>query len=158
MPDGKLFYWDANVFLNYLNGDINRLPTLDAILEDMSNSNKDRIVTSVISKVEVAWVATEKNTRSLSSDEEARIDLLWNDSSVIELVDLNDEITHITRSLLRRAMARGWSLKTNDAIHLATSEWVGAVEMNTYDTRLWKYTELIGIPIKEPIAEQPRLL
>jgi predicted nucleic acid-binding protein len=158
MPDSRLFYWDANIFLSYLNGDSARLPTLDAILEDVSKSNKDKIVTSVLSKVEVAWVASEKNVRALSQDEEDRIDALWNDPSVIELVDFNDEITHIARSLLRRSMARGWDgLKPNDAIHLATAEWVGATEMHTYDSRLFRYNELIGLDIKVPIAVQPRL-
>lgn len=155
MPDGRLYYWDANIFLYYLNGDLTRLPTLDAILEDVSNNSKDRIVTSVLSKVEVAWVATEKNTRVLSPDEEARIDALWNDPSVIELVDLSDEITYIARSLLRRSMARGWDgLKANDAIHLATAEWIGAFEMHTYDTTLFRYGELIGLDVKIPIAAQ----
>ena len=159
MPDGRLRYWDANIFLYYLNGDSEKLPTLDAILEDISKNGKDKIVTSVLSKVEVAWVASEKNTRALSQDEEARIDALWNDSSVIELVDFNDEITHIARSLLRRSMARGWDgLKTNDAIHLATAEWVGANEEHTYDAKLFRYSELIGLDIKTPVAEQPRLL
>jgi predicted nucleic acid-binding protein len=55
-------------------------------------------------------------------------------------------------------MARGLSLKTNDAIHLATAEWVGASVMNTYDDRLYKFNDLIGIDIKAPVAEQPRLL
>ena len=158
MPDERLFYWDSNLFVSYLNGDPGRTPTLEAILDEVSKSNKDRIVTSVFSKVEVAWVASEKNNRALSTDEEARIDDLWNDPSIIELVDFNDEITHICRSLLRRSMARGWKLKTIDAIHLASAEWVGAVEMNTYDDRLWKYTELISIPVRAPIATQPRLI
>ncbi len=156
MPTNRLFYWDANLFLSYLNDDPTRVPTLEAILDEISNNGKDKIVTSVLSKVEVAWVATEKYNRALDPDEEARIDALWNDP-VIEFVDFNDEITYITRSLLRRAMSRGWGLRTNDAIHLASAEWVGAIEMNTYDDRLFKYSELIGLDVKNPIAVQPKL-
>lgn len=158
MADGLLYYWDANVFLSYLNEDPLRISTLEAILDDVLNNKKDKIVTSVLSKVEVAWVATEKINRALNQEEEARIDALWNDSSIIELVDFNDDITQIARSLLRKSMARGLSLKTNDAIHLATAEWVGASVMNTYDDRLYKFNDLIGIDIKAPVAEQPRLL
>jgi predicted nucleic acid-binding protein len=158
MANGNLFYWDANVFIHYLNGDLERLPTLDAILDAVSKSKKDKIVTSIFSKVEVAWVASEKNHRSLRQDEESKIDALWNDSSIIELVDFNDEIAHMARDLLRRAMAKNWDgLKPNDAIHLATAEWVGAVEMHTYDTRLFKFSELIRIEIKLPVAAQPTL-
>ena len=159
MAEGHLYYWDANVVLYYLNDDPDRKPILDAILEDISKSSKDRIVTSVLSKVEVAWIATEKELRILSQDEESRIDAFWDDSSVIELVDLNDEITHLARSLLRESMARGWDrLRPNDAIHIATAEWVDAAEMHTYDSTLFRYKEFIGLDIKIPIAQQPRLL
>src|SRR5215203_1371136 len=101
MPTNRLFYWDANAFLSYFNEDPARLPTLDAILDEISGNDNDKVVTSVLSKIEVAWVATEKDKRALNPDQEARFDDFWNDSSVVELVDLNDEITHITRSLLR---------------------------------------------------------
>lgn len=157
MPPNRLFYWDANLFLAYLNNEPTRVNVLEAIMGEISQSKKDRIVTSVLSKVEVAWVATENINRALNTEEEAKIDSLWNDASIIEIVDFNDEITYIARSLKRRAMIRGWELKTNDAIHLATAEWVGASEMNTYDCRLYKFSEMIGIVVKIPIAEQPKL-
>ena len=144
--------------LYYLNGDTEKLPILESILENVSKSNKDKIVTSVLSKVEVAWVASEKNKRALSQEEESRIDAFWDDSSIIELVDFNEEITHIARSLLRRSMAQGWDgLKTNDAIHLATAEWVGVSEMHTYDTKLHRYDGFIGLDIKIPNVAQPKL-
>lgn len=157
MPNNRLFYWDANIFLSYLNNEPTKILTLEAILENISQSKKDKIVTSVLSKVEVAWVATEKLNRSLDKNEEDRIDDLMNDSSVIELIDFNEEITHIARSLLRRSMAKGWGLRTNDAIHLATAEWVGAYEMNTYDDKLFKYNEFIGLDVKIPSTVQPKL-
>lgn len=158
MPTNRLFYWDANVFLYYLNDDPDRVPTLEAILDEiLATDGKEKIVTSVLSKVEIAWVASEKIKRALSTEEEAKIDDLWNDTSVIDLIDFNEEITYIARSLKRRAMARGWNLRTNDAIHLATAEWVGAIEMNTYDEQLFKYQELIGIDVKAPAAMQPKL-
>jgi len=98
MANGNLFYWDANVFIYYLNGNPERLPKLDAILDAISRNKKDKIVTSIFSKVEVAWVASEKNNRSLSQDEESK-----------------------------------------------------------YDTRLFKFSELIHIAIKLPVAAQPTL-
>jgi predicted nucleic acid-binding protein len=157
MAEIRLFYWDANVFLYYLNGDPDKIQTLEAILEEVERNGKDKIVTSVISKVEVAWVASEKLNRVLNQDEEARIDNLWNDFSVVETIDFNDEITHIARSLMRRSMARGWKLRVNDAIHLSSAEWVGAIEMYTYDDRLYKYNEFIGLDVKAPVALQPKL-
>jgi predicted nucleic acid-binding protein len=157
MPTNRLYYWDTNLFLYYLNNDPERVPTLEAILDGISQGNKEKIVTSVITKVEISWIASEKYNRALSAEEEENIDAFLSDASIIELVDFNEEITYIARSLRRRAMERGWSLKTIDAIHLATAEWVGAVEMNTYDDRLFKYNELIGIDVKAPVATQPKL-
>lgn len=50
MPEPRFIYWDANVFISYLNNDPNRLPVLEAILEVIESSKNDRIVTSAISK------------------------------------------------------------------------------------------------------------
>ena len=76
MPNEKLFYWDANVFLSYLNGNPDRVPVIEAILEKIGKSGGDKIVTS---------------------------------------------------------------------------------EMYAYDHRLHKYSEFIGIDIKDPVTQQPRL-
>jgi len=60
MPEFQYVYWDANVFISYLNNDKDRIPVLEANIEAVESSKTDRIVNSVISKVEVAWVAQEK--------------------------------------------------------------------------------------------------
>jgi len=158
MPEPRFIYWDANVFISYLNNDPNRLPVLEAILEGMGSSKNDRIVTSAISKVEVAWVAHERLKRALSTEEEIRIDALWNNPDVVEMVDFSDEIALIARKLMREGMTRGWKLTTNDAIHLASAQWVGAIELQTYDMDdLPRYSELLGLTICEPHTIQPRL-
>lgn len=82
MREPQFTYRDANVFVSYLNNDPDRVPTLEAILETVESSNNDRIVTSVVSKVEVAWVAHEKLNRALSLEEEKRIDDMWNNGNV----------------------------------------------------------------------------
>ena len=159
MPEPRFIYWDANVFLSYLNNDPDRFPTLDAILEAVESSNKkERIVTSVISKVEVLWVAHEKLNRALSREEESRIDAMWNNPDVIEMVDFNDEIAVVARKAMREGMVRGWKLRTNDAIHLASAQWVAASELHTYDMKHFeKFSELLGLVICEPHAIQPKL-
>jgi len=91
VSSNSLLYWDSDVFLAYLNMDTNRLPIIEAIFEEVEKSN-NKIITSVITKVEVAWVAHEKLQRILNQDEEERIESLWSDSSVIEIVEFNDEI------------------------------------------------------------------
>jgi predicted nucleic acid-binding protein len=158
MQPDNYFYWDANLFLAYLNNEVPNALTLDTVLENIRKNNKEKIVTSVLSKVEVAWVSTEKLNRTLSVAEEARIDDLWNDSSVIELVEFNDEIAHISRDFLRKSMSNQLTLKFPDAIHIATAKWVGACEMNTYDANLYKFSTLFDIKIHAPNVLQPKIL
>jgi predicted nucleic acid-binding protein len=157
MPDFQYTYWDANVFISYLNDDKDRMPVLEAILEAVESSKIARIVTSVISKVEVTWVAQEKLKRNLSVDEEKRIDEMWENDEIFEMIEFNNEIALSARKLMREGLSRGWRLRTNDAIHLASAQWV-AIELQTYDIKDFeKFSQLVGIAIKEPHTIQPKL-
>ena len=158
MPEPKFLYWDTAVFLSYLNEHPERISTLQATLDNVSKDKQKLIVTSTISKVEVAWVAHEKLNRILNPDEESRIDALWNDSSVVDFVEFHDDIAIIARDIMRTGMIKGWKLRTNDAIHLASAQWAQCYEINTYDDKWEKYKELVGIEIKEPSVIQPNLL
>jgi predicted nucleic acid-binding protein len=158
MPESRFIYWDANVFVSYLNNDKERIPTIEAILEVVESSKIDRIVTSVVSKVEVAWVAQEKISRVLTNDEEKRIDDMWENAEIFEMIDFSNDIALKARKLMREGLSRGWKLRTNDAIHLASAQWVGAIELQTYDLKdFQKFSELVGIEIREPHAIQPKL-
>ena len=158
MNDLRLLYWDADIFISYINQIPDRLPIIEAILEEIEGNNDMKIVTSVITKVEVFWAAHEKMNRVLSTDEEDNIDSLWNNPSLIEVIEFNDEIALIARSLMRQGMQNGWKLKTFDAIQIASAEWVQATEINTYNLRDFKkYESVIGIPIINPTINQPKL-
>lgn len=158
MSDKRLLYWDTDVFLSYLNEHPQRLPILEAILDEVEKSKQDKIVTSAITKVEISWVAHEKLNRVLDPEEEKRIDSLWNDSAIVEVIEFNDEIALIARSLMRGGMMNGWKLRTFDAIQIASAEWVQATELNTYNlSDFKKFEEMIGIPIRNPYANQPKL-
>lgn len=54
------YYWDADVFLSYINGIESRLPILDDLLAK-SSQGECRIVTSMWSITEVAYAAIEKD-------------------------------------------------------------------------------------------------
>jgi len=158
VPETQFLYWDTTVFLSYLNENPDRIQTLEAILDKVSTDKQHLIVTSTISKVEVAWLAHEKLNRVLNPDEEARIDALWNDSSVVEFVDFHDDIALLARDIMRSGMVKGWKLRTQDAIHLASAQWIQAYEVNTYDDKWKKYEEFLNITIKQPSVLQPRLI
>lgn len=158
MDKGRILYWDSDVFLSYIGAHPERIDTIASLLQEIKNDDDAIIVTSVIAKVEVAYAAQEKTQQTLDPEAEAAIDALWEDSSIVELIDLSDHIALKARSLIRQAMQQGWALRANDAIHLASAQWLtGVREFHTYDTRLKKFDILIGCEIREPWVQQPRL-
>lgn len=163
MPDTRQgVYWDADNFLSYVNGYPDRLPTLDALLDE-SASGALRLYTSALSQVEVAFAASEQKRRRLDPDEEQKIDGLWSDPAVAEIVEYHDAIGQQARALIREAITRGWSLKPMDAIHLATAQWLVTVgfdvdEFHTYDRRLDKFGLIVGFRVCEPYTANPRMI
>jgi predicted nucleic acid-binding protein len=159
MPDTfKRVYWDADVFLTYIEGaPQERMLTLDAIL-DAAQSKHLEIYTSSLSITEVAFARYEQTGRLLDPAIEQQIDALWEDRGVVRIVDPHVLVAREARALIRLAIPKGWSLKSNDAVHIATAMRMRVDEMHTYDKRLHKYAELAGIRILEPYTDQPRLL
>lgn len=165
MPESRgIIYWDACNFLSYINGISDRLPVLEALLEvSASDNGAIKIYTSVLSKVEVSFGATEQRRQVLDPVVEQAIESLWADPGAIVLVEYHDGVGRGASQLMRDAITRGWSLKPLDAIHLATARWLSIVEMivdeyQTYDTQLFKYQDVIGISVLEPHVIQPNLL
>jgi len=158
MPEARFLYWDTNVFVAYLNNEAGRALIIESIFDEILKEKNFKITTSTITISEVAWVAQEKLKRTLLPQEEARIDGLWENSALIEFIDFNEEIAYQARTIMRNGMARGLSrLKPLDFIHLASAEWLGAIEINTYDNKFASFTNLINIPIKEPHINQAKL-
>ena len=160
MPDTAV-YWDANVFLSYINGVPERLPTLDALLES-SASGGIRIYTATLSVTEVAFAASEREQRTLDPATEQKIDNLWEPNGPVTLVDFHIGIGRQARDLMRGAITNNWSLKPYDANHLATAQWLSKMgisvdEFHTYDDRLVKYGSIVGFKIVHPYISAPKL-
>lgn len=162
MPDSpSIIYWDSCVLLSYVNEYPERIPALEALLE-RSTSGEIDLYTSEISRVEVAFAASEQKRRRLDPGSEQRIDSLWADSNVIVSVEYHGAIGQVARGLMREAITRGWSLKPLDAIHLATAQWlsntgIAVDEFQTYDN-LSRYAAVVDFSICEPYTPQPRML
>lgn len=158
MPNRQQIYWDSPVWLSYINGEADRLPILDAILAEAASANGSvEIYTSVISQVEVAFAKSEEYGKALDPEIEGQIDQLWADRDAVKLVEFYDDIGKDARQLMRNAITRGWKLKPMDAIHLATAKKRGVVEIHTYDEPLFKYADVLGIPIRLPHSMQSRM-
>lgn len=161
MPDSsQLIYWDACCFTSYINGDVGRLPVLEAILDEVqADKGKSIIVTSVMSKVEVAFSLEEQTRRQLSPAEETRIAALWADTSVVRLIEFHELIADDAQRLVRMIMAQGLSLKAADAVHLATAMRYRASAFHTYDAKLLNphYAAATQLTIMQPATDKPRL-
>ena len=164
MPDTrKIMYWDSCVSLSYVNEMRDRMPVLDVLLESSRSGGAVKFYTSTLTHVEVSFAASEQRKRVLDPQAEQRINDLWSDPEVVMSVEYHEGIGQVAKGLIRDAIARGWSLKPLDAIHLATAQWLGSVglkveEFHTYDDRLWKYGPIVGFGIREPYTQAPRLL
>lgn len=157
MPNAaRMIYWDSCVFLHYIEGTTRWLPILDTLLDDASNTDDLIILTSTLSITEVAFAKTEKSNKLLDPGVEAAIDALWDDRSVIRLVEYDQIIAREARTLLRRSTMTGRSLKPADAIHLTTAQAMNVTDFHTTEDKLKHWNDL-GFPVRDPWTAQPRL-
>ena len=160
----SIIYWDSCVFLSYINGIEDRMPTLDALLDhSSSDESRVKIHSSALARVEVAFGASEREARHLDPALVQKIDALWDDPAAVVTVEYHDGIGVVARQLMRTAVSKGWSLKPLDAVHLATALWLEQakgekVEFHTYDERLEKYKAITGFVICRPYVIQGRLM
>ena len=148
--------------MSYIDAVPGRIEVLDSLLEDCGKG-LIALYTSDISRVEVAFAASEKAQRVLDPEIERRIDGLWSDPQIFTMVEFHSDIAEEARALMRQAIPNGWSLKPLDAMHLATASWlskagVAIEEFHTYDGSLAKYGAIVGFRVVEPAVINPMLL
>lgn len=164
--DKRFLYWDSDVFLSYFEGNPDRLPNIRTILGEVERDPNALIVTSSLTIVEVAYLASERSSKQLDSKTLRAIDNFWRNHFIIRIVELNEEIARRARNLVRLAAEKKWNddqnwrkLKPPDAIHLATAAWAGVEILHTYNLRDFEqYAPLVGIKVENPTPLQPRLL
>jgi predicted nucleic acid-binding protein len=157
MPDVPRFYWDACVFLSYVNEDEDRVGDISSLLES-AGKDEIEIVTSTVSVVEVAFGAAERKQSALSEEMEAKINKLWEPASPVTLVEFHILIAEAAKGMIRSGVPAGWSLKPMDAVHLATAQRLKVAEFHTYDGPLKKWASRVSYSIKEPSHSAPKLL
>jgi predicted nucleic acid-binding protein len=155
MPDLPFIYWNACVFLSYINGITDRVANIDPMLR--KSGTEFQIITSAMTIIEVAFGKVEQDQQILDEEMEKKINALWEPPSPIQLVEYYPLLGHEAKALMRQSITRGWSMKPMDAIHLATARRLAATKFHTYDDRLFKYSDLVGFPIELPQASEPEL-
>ncbi len=153
----EYIYGDSCIFLAYFNKEPGRVEILDQLFEEIHSNGERKLVTSAFSIIEVAHVAREKYRLKLDPKTEEALDALWNDGSLLELVDFHENLARQARTLIRQATELGMSLKPADALHLVTAQSLGVSMFFTYDN-LSKYASMVGFSIREPYVDQPRLI
>lgn len=113
-------YWDASVFLAYLNNEPNRADIIETLLDQAARSRTLHLVTSALTIVEVVTAANTARPQRLTSTQEERIDNLLT-APYLRLVDTSVALYYDARRLMRSALEESWSLKAKDTIHLATA-------------------------------------
>jgi predicted nucleic acid-binding protein len=155
MPgDPPRIYWDACVFLSYINKTPDRLPHIKWYLD---RSGKDfQIVTSILSVAEVIFAEREKQQGTLDADIAAKIDALWlSDDTPVRLSEVYLDLVLEARDLSRAALVQkpqGWTIKPSDAIHMATAKRLSVTEIHTYSKDWPRNAALLGIKIGEPVV------
>lgn len=157
MPEAPRLYWDANVFLSYVDGDPDRLAQIDAILREAERGNAE-IVTSTASITEVAFGSAEMDRRALDPDIQAAIEGLWLPSSPFKLTEVSVLVVEGARTIMRNAVAAGTKVpKPMDTIHLSTAQRLDVDEFQSYDEPLRKIAMRAGLSTAEPNSSSPLL-
>ena len=154
-------YWDACTFLAYVNEEPGRVDIVSGLLES-SFAGEILIYTSDLSRVEVAFSNSEKSQQDLDEETQAKIDSLWADR-VVTMVDFHVGIAELARTLMVQALRHGWSMRSHDAVHLATAQWlfdngVSIDEFHTFDEGLDKFGAILNFKICRPYTQNPRLI
>jgi len=154
MPDEpRRICWDSNVPLSYLNGVADRVPIIEELFRQ-ARAGEIELLTSAISRVEIAYIQSEEQAGALDEQAEAAIDALWAPGAPIKTVELYDLVEHKARALIREGIEQERKLKPMDAIHLATAQQMVVGEFHTYCKKLHRWDGALGFSVTEPRTAQ----
>ncbi len=136
-------YWDACLFIHYAAADHEWIETLDALVREARDRDL-AIVTSTLSLVEAAFTPQEKEQRSPSLKVDETMSAMFDDFSLIQLVEFDRDIAEEARRLMRAAMREGRGLQAADAVHVASARALGVDVLYTTDTKLLSLCNRLG--------------
>ena len=74
------------------------------------------------------------------------------------MVEVDQILTFQARDLIRQGLQKGWHLRPNDAIHLATAIRIGVDEFHTYDGKFDKLESQCGFRVRNPRSSRLPLI
>jgi predicted nucleic acid-binding protein len=158
MPDEpRRIYWDACIFLSFVNGEKGRSEVIQQLLDEAA-AGEFELVTSTVSIVEVAFGKAEQDDAAPDPDVLAAIEAFWAADAPVKLVEFHRLIALDARDLVRDArLSRDERLTPLDAVHLASAIRLEVEDFHTYDGPLLRFKGAIPFPIREPWTPNPRI-
>lgn len=158
MPsDPEAEYLDASVLLAYVRDEPGRAGTVENILTAAAEG-KLEVRTSTLSIAEVAYGVWDVSTGVPTPESEQAIERLWQPGSVLRLIEPSVAVMRSARDLIRRARMAGYSLRSADAVHLASATARSdTARIFTYDNKAPQWAEITGLEVSEPFVAEPPL-
>lgn len=150
MPSAK-YCWDSCVFIALLTGEARPDGEIDGMLEvvDLVDRHQAVIITSALVRTEVLEDNDDPAIRE-------RLEYMFRRPSCV-MIDVNAAISAKAGALRATCRAAGRSLKTPDAVFIATATLHGAVALHTLDDQLLGLSglpEVDGLLISKPCGDQ----
>lgn len=152
MPGNPLFYWDSCLFLAWLKDEDRKQGEMDGVRDIIQRMKRRdaKIMTSVLTTVEV-----------LSTKIPAGMDTLFRDLiKRLNRQSMDIRVATIAHDLRNHYVIAGRSLKSPDAIHLATAILYRADEFHTFDDQLLSLSGNVGghkLIVCKPETRAPEL-
>lgn len=155
MPEQRRLYFDASVYLAFLNNEPDRASVVESLLEEAEQGSV-RIFSSTVSLTEVVYLRSLGESLN-HAEIDAQIDKLLQNPSITTLIQLTAEIGVMAREFVRSQPARDSALQVRDAIHLATAAQANVDYFCVYDADFHPFREHVDFEIGEPSISSPRM-
>lgn len=121
-----LFYWDANTFSGFLNGEEDKYSYCESVLEQAKNGHV-LIITSALTIAEVLFI---KGGPKLESSKREKIERFFRAEYI--------SVKNVTRAISEDARDIYWDngISPKDAIHVATAAFYKIPVLHTFDIPL----------------------
>jgi predicted nucleic acid-binding protein len=131
-------YWDSCAWIGLLNGEAEKAAALEHVWDKARHGDVE-IWTSALAIAEVYKTKCEGKTTGLSSENDAKIDNMF-DQDFVKVVQVDIEVARLAKRLLRDIDKLK---KPTDGIHLASAIYWNADQLHTYDG-----SDLLGVEVK----------